>query len=105
MTRRTWVQDPKTGKLIPKEEYRREVDHSAYIQGDIASFVSPIDGRVISDRSHLRRHNAEHGVTNSQDYSSAFLLDRSKKRVTAMNGRTKEDKAERISALRRALDT
>ena len=103
MSRKTWVQDPKTGKLIPKEEYQREGTNSPYIQGDIASFVSPIDGSVITDRGQLRRHMAEHGVTNSQDYSTPFLLDRSKKRIDAMNGNTKEDRAERIKLIRRTM--
>jgi hypothetical protein len=104
MTRQTWVQDPSTGKLIPKEQYQRGGSDAPYIQGDIADFVSPIDGRVISDRGQLRRHMAEHGVTNSQDYSPAFLLDRSKKRDEAMMGNTRQDKADRIDLIRRALD-
>jgi hypothetical protein len=104
MARRTWVQDPKTGKLVPKEEYVRESRTSAYIQGDIDAFISPIDGSTIDDRGKLRRHMAEHGVTNSQDYSPAFLLDRSKKRDDAMMGNTRQDKADRINLIRRALD-
>jgi hypothetical protein len=104
MARQTWVQDPETGKLIPKEEYRRESQTSAYIQGDISSFVSPIDGTPITDRGQLRRHMAQHGVTNSADYSESFLLDRSQKRVAAMTGTTRKDKAERIDLIRRALD-
>ena len=97
------MQDPKTGKLIPKEEYQREGSNAPYIQGDIASFVSPIDGSVISDRGQLRRHMAEHGVTNSSDYSTSFLLDRSKKRIDAMNGNTRADREERINLIRRTM--
>lgn len=103
MTRQTWVQDPVTGKLIPKEDYRRARSDAPYIQGDIDNFVSPIDGTVITDRGQLRRHMAAHGVTNSADYSPAFLLDRSKKRNESMNGDTPQDKAERITEIRRAL--
>ena len=47
MARRTWVQDPDTGKLIPKAEYRRGKDYQHYVQGDIEAFVSVIDGSVI----------------------------------------------------------
>lgn len=95
MARQSWVQDPKTGKLIPKEEYQREGSDSAYIQGPIDSFVSPIDGRVIRDRKHLRDHNREHGVTNSADYSHEFMLKRSHDRVARMSGQTKQDVHER----------
>jgi hypothetical protein len=104
MGRKSWVQDPITGKLIPKGEYVRARPTSAYIQGDIDNFVSPIDGTTITDRGQLRRHMDEHGVTNSQDYSPAFLLDRSKKRDDAMMCRTPKDKADRIDLIRRAMD-
>lgn len=104
MARQTWVQDPKTGKLIPKEEYVREGDYTAYIQGDIESFVSPIDGRVITDRSHLRAHNKEHGVTNSADYSKEFLLKRSRERLDRQAGRTNEDRRERREMIMRELE-
>ena len=61
----SWIQDPKTGKLIPKEEYVREGPKSAYVQGDIEGFVSPVDGTVISDRRALREHNARNNVVNA----------------------------------------
>lgn len=104
MSRQTWVQDPKTGKLIPKEEYQREGSNSPYIQGDIESFVSPIDGSVISDRGQLRRHMSEHGVTNSHDYSPAFLAKRAAVREAEASGATPAARADRIELIRRAMD-
>ena len=103
MARQTWVQDPETGKLIPKEEYRRGTDHSHYVQGDIDSFVSPIDGRVISDRSHLRRHNKEHGVTDKRDYSEEFMQKRSARRVAEAKGQTPQARRERRELIQEAL--
>ena len=104
MTRQTWVQDPITGKLIPKAEYQRgEHKHEHSVQGDIEPFVSPIDGRTITSRSHLRAHNAQHGVTDSRDYSSEFLRQRSDKRVAEMTGNTQAAKVERRNLIMREL--
>ncbi len=102
MTRRSWVQHPETGKLIPKEEYVRD-GGSAYIQGDIEPFVSPITGETITSRSHLRAHNHRHGVTDSRDYSDDFLVKRSHQRIAEMTGQTKAAKQERINLIKEAL--
>lgn len=104
MTKRSWVQHPITGKMIPKDEYVRPDTRTAYIQGDIESFVSPIDGRHITDRSHLRRHNRDHGVTNSADYSKEFMLERSDERIKRMSGQTKEDIANRKEIIARQFE-
>ena len=105
MTRKTWVQDPVTGKLVPKHEYTRRPDNaSASIQGDIEPFVSPIDGQTITSRSILRQHHAAHGVTDSRDYSHEYMLDRSSKRINAALGQTAEAKQERIDLIRREMD-
>ena len=102
--RRSYVQDPETGKLVPREEWvdRRERTH--FVHGDIDSFTSPIDGRVISDRGHLRAHNKEHGVTDSRDYSPEFIAKRAKERGDRARGNTAQDRAERIELIRRAID-
>jgi hypothetical protein len=104
VTRRSWVQDPVTGKLIPKEEWHGQRSGGISIQGDLEPFVSPIDGRVISSRSHLRSHNSQHGVTDSRDYSQEFMLDRSGKRISEMTGQTPAAKQERRELIRRELD-
>ena len=105
MTRKTWVQDPHTGKLIPKDQYVRRSDNaSATIQGDIEPFVSPIDGKTISSRSVLRQHHREHGVTDARDYSHEYMLDRSGRRAKAALGQTAEAKQERITLIRQELE-
>ena len=105
MTRKTWVQDPHTGKLVPKHEYvRRSGPETAAVQGDIEPFVSPITGQTITSRSVLRSHNREHGVTDSRDYSSEFMLDRANKRAAAALGQTPEAKQDRINLIRKELD-
>ena len=68
-----WIQDPETGKLIPRDEYVPPSSKQHLIMRDIKPFVSPIDGEVITTRPQLARHNREHGVTNSADYSPEYL--------------------------------
>ena len=105
MSRKSWVQDPVTGKLIPKEDYVRRPDHAtATVMGDIEPFVSPITKELVSSRSQLRQHNRDHGVTDSRDYSSEFMLDRANKRAAAALGQTPEAKQDRINLIRKELD-
>lgn len=105
MTRQSWVQDPVTGKLIPKELYvRRSNDTAPAVLDDIQPFVSPITKRVVSSRSGLRQHNREHGVTDSRDYSADYLQRRSDARVARMQGRTPEARQERRELIMRELD-
>lgn len=101
MARRTWVQDPDTGKLIPKEKYRRGKDYQHYVQGDVEAFVSPIDGSVIDDRGKLRRHNARHGVTDSRDYSQEFLQSTRERRHREQE---RDGRVDRIETIRRLMD-
>jgi hypothetical protein len=103
LSKRSWVQDPVTGKLIPKEMWHGQRQDGISIQGDLDPFVSPIDGRVISSRSHLRAHNSEHGVTDSRDYSQEFMLKRSGKRISEMTGQTEAAKSERRGLIMREL--
>ena len=54
----TWVL--RDGKLVPKVRSRRI---GLQLIPDLAdSFVSPVDGSVISSRSNLREHNRRNGV-------------------------------------------
>jgi|TARA_R110000822_G_scaffold47505_1_gene125962 MFS superfamily sulfate permease-like transporter len=50
---------------IPKPKGRSA--KSASVHMDLDSFVSPIDGTVISSRPLLEEHNRRHGVTNDLD--------------------------------------
>ena len=90
-----WIQDPKTGKLVPQDQYHGTEPNRLYVLGDIQPFVSPIDGTLISSRSKLRDHNNRHGVTNSSDYSPEFLAKRKKARDDEITGNTKKAQQER----------
>jgi hypothetical protein len=61
MTRQRYIQDPKTLKLVPAEEYQPETQAGYYIVGDIEPYRSTVTGELIGSRSkhreHLRRHD------------------------------------------------
>lgn len=63
MTRTTYIQDPVTLKLVPKDEYyqRQDVD-APMIMGDIQPYKSMIDGQMITSRSQHRSHLKQHGM-------------------------------------------
>lgn len=48
-----WVQDPKTGKLVPESEYRRKGLPSFTVVGDIGDFENP-QGVWLNGRKQLR---------------------------------------------------
>jgi hypothetical protein len=98
-----WIQDPITRKLIPAQEYRAAKENLHYVHGDLESFVSPIDGSVISDRGHLRAHNKKHGVTNPRDYGQDYFEKKAYERQDALKGTSKKARAERIEDIQRAF--
>ena len=99
----SWVQDRVTGKLIPKEEYRKPEVNAPTVIGDVEDFVSPITREVISDRGQLRRHNKKHGVTDYRDYSEDFKLKASAARNNELLEQTPQAQAERCEALNQEL--
>lgn len=62
MTRKTWVQDPVTLKLIPKDEYySRARESGPFVIGDIDPYKSMITGETIQGRRQHRDHLRQHG--------------------------------------------
>jgi hypothetical protein len=103
MTRKTWVHHPITGKMVPKEDFRPPGPNAPVVHGDLESFVSPVDGSVISDRSHLRAHNSRHGVTNVADYGPEWFERRGKEKYQEQQGKTPEQRRERREAINRTM--
>jgi hypothetical protein len=97
----SWTQDPITGKLIPRDEYERpRLNDAPAVQGDIEAFVSPVDGQIIDDRGKLRRHNKQHGCTNSRDYTKEW----SEKRRASIDREGQRDlKQSRIKDIQAAI--
>jgi hypothetical protein len=104
--RGSWVFCKKTQKLVPKEEYyqqqNQDPDHPSILK-PIEEFVSPIDGSVISDRTHLREHNKRHGVTDMRDYGVDYFKRRGKEKYNDMIGNTKKAKRERVETIKEAM--
>lgn len=64
----SFIQDPTTGKLVPRNQYQRKTSDAPAVIGDIEPFVSPVDGKIVSSRTKLRNHNREHGIAAHADY-------------------------------------
>jgi hypothetical protein len=96
----SWIQHPVTGKLIPRTRYERPDTRAHMIMKPLEPFVSTIDGRHISCRSHLRAHNAENGVTNHADYSDGYIERKARAKHMAQ---AKLGKADRIDTIQRAM--
>lgn len=63
MARTTYIQDPVTNKLIPKDEYYHRDDVNApMVIGDIQPYKSMVDGSMITSRSQHRSHLKQHGM-------------------------------------------
>lgn len=80
-----WRQDSKTGKLIPIDEAARRHDGVA-VHGDIQSFVSPIDGTVITDRKQYREHCEKHNVVPSAEFTPEFYRRKAEERARLYTG-------------------
>lgn len=99
-TKGSYIQDPETGKLVPANEYIRPAKQSTYVHGDMAPVKSPITGEVFTCRGKLEKHNREHGITNSADYSPQFLENRKKARIAEGD---RQAKRSRIDDIQRAI--
>jgi hypothetical protein len=60
--RRRYIQDPKSMKLIPIEDWRAPAKSGLQIIPDIEPYKSMVDGSIITSRSHHRSHLREHGM-------------------------------------------
>jgi len=105
--RGSWVQDPNTGKLVPKSEFQKVDPDAPAVHAGMEEFKSPIDGSIISDRGALRRHNQRNGVTNINDYGDnngqAYFERKARERQAVINGTTREAKRERVETIKQAM--
>jgi hypothetical protein len=77
MARRTFRYDPVSAKFV--EVTRGALSEAPAIRDDIAPFVSPIDGTVISSQSALREHMGKHGVVHTHEVVGHKVEDRYEK--------------------------
>lgn len=72
--RKSYVQDPVTHELVPKDEYYRRGDVNApMVMPDIGEYTSMVDGTRITSRSQHRAHLRQHGVIEVGNETKALL--------------------------------
>ena len=98
-----YVWDKEQEKLVRAEEYTPP-EGKLHVQEDIKPFKSPIDGTIINSRSDLRRHNKQHGVTDSRDYSKEHYEKKAKEIVQRRECSHPDDKKSRIESLIQATE-
>ena len=103
MTSKTYRYCQKMKKMVEKGQEIAIKQPNFTILKAIEPFVSPIDGRVIDDRTRLREHNKEHGVTNIRDYGDKYFDRKTKERHARSTGDTREAKRERIEIINQEL--
>lgn len=81
-------------------------ERGGIVIGDIEPFVSPVDGTVISSRSHLREHMRQHGLAHTADYSApGGYWDKSKQaRADYLAGKTNPGSSRRKSQMSDAFE-
>lgn len=103
-----FIQDPRTGKLVPAEQYRRPALVAHTVLPDIDPFVSPVDGSVVSSRSHLRAHQERHDVRQHGEYGEnngqAYFARKAQERMRRAQGSLPEQRRERVRAITRAIE-
>jgi hypothetical protein len=98
-----YIQHPLTLKLVPADEYIRPKETQHSIWNDLDSFVSPVDGSVISDRKQLAEHNKRNNVVSSDNYSPEFYARKTAEREESQNGKVavKERRSEMYELMMR----
>ena len=101
----TYVFCQVTGKMVKKGTEQRidPATRAPMIIPPLKPFISPITGEEITCREQLRRHNREHGVTQSADYSPEWMERKAKESHDAATGNTPEARRERIEAIKHAI--
>ena len=61
--RKTYVQD-ETGKFVEKPKRKSRLH---FVRGDSDSFVSPVNGDIVTGNRQLREHEKRTGMTNDLD--------------------------------------
>jgi hypothetical protein len=106
----TYKQDPATGEFLPLTKWEETYGKSPKrtmakgLGSDIESFVSPIDGTIVTGRASLREHNERNGVTNIADYDAGYFEKRGKEMKAEATGDTVEAKQERCQLIDKTLN-
>ena len=84
-----WIQDAKTGKLIPIDgaAISRDAASSGISVSNFDAFVSPVDGALIRNARELREHNRRNNVVNTAEFGTEFIERRTREREAAFQGK------------------
>ena len=105
MTRQSYIWCPVAGALVPKGTDAASQEHHHYVRGDVADFVSPIDGAVIHGRAGLRRHMQKHGVVPQAEVCPKEMAQKAAERRQMAAFTHPSQKAERLEVLRGAFES
>ena len=87
-----WIQNPLPPyNLIERDLYVRPKEAQHSIFGDIESFVSPIDGSVITGRKGYAEHCRKHGVVNAAEFDSEWKRKAEQRESFYKGDRSKEE--------------
>ena len=92
-----WIQDPATGKLVPRDEFfaGEDVDAPA-VHAKFEPFLSPVDKKPIESRKQLREHHKKHNTTDSRDYKDDYINKRAAARMRETQKSMKQSRREDI---------
>jgi hypothetical protein len=83
-----FIQNPEPPyNMVPAHEYQRPKTESHAIWDDLDSFVSPVDGSVISDRGQLAEHNKRNGVVSADNFGPEFQAKKAAERHETLHGK------------------
>ncbi len=96
MPRWRQVVNKQTGKsdFVPLDADAAKRD-GHFIHGDIESFVSPIDGTVISDRKQYDEHCKRHGVVPSAEFPPEYYQQKAEERRKHYEGEVSRQEQQR----------
>lgn len=99
---KTMVFCPVKKKMVDKgTEQRIDANGAPMIIPPLKPFISPITGEEITNREQLRKHNRDHGVTNSADYSPEYMQNRQQQ---ILRDQEREAHADRVRTIKRAME-
>lgn len=88
------INEDGTSEFIPIDASAKKASGGHFIHGDIESFVSPVDGSVISDRRQLDDHNKRNNVVNAGEFSPEFYAQKAKERADHHQGRSSKQETQ-----------
>lgn len=86
MPRQRFIQDPKTHKLIPIEEWldRQDDVDAPYVMPDIQPYKSMATGEMITSRSQHRAHLKDHGLVEVGNETKYLTKKKERKEVPGL---------------------